>query len=197
MRWLVALLFLALTPGSAQALTPEEDAEVARLQAYLNALTTLETAFQQTTDAGEVATGRFWLHRPRRLRFEYDPPNPILIVARASFLIHFDKELKESNYLDQEDTPAWFLLAEKIEFGDQVIVRAVQREGSLIAVTAQEKGREQAGAITLVFDHDPIQLRGWRMLDPSGNHVRFSLVAPKVGGVIDPDLFEFRPTDYD
>ena len=171
--------------------------EVERLRVYLNGLTTLEAAFQQLDGRGNLAKGRFWLHRPNRLRFEYDPPNPILIVARGSFLVHFDKELKEAHYLDQDETPAWLLLSDEVQFGDNVVVQGVQRNGDRINVTAQQVGREEDGAITLVFQHTPIKLLGWTMVDAGGNQLFLTLQDPVLGGVIDQDLFDFRPTDYE
>jgi outer membrane lipoprotein-sorting protein len=201
MRWIVPLLLATFIAGSPVAkaadLSSADAMEVERLRVYLNGLTTLEAAFQQLDARGNLAKGRFWLHRPNRLRFEYDPPNPILIVARGSFLVHFDKELKEAHYLDQDETPAWFLLSDEVQFGDNVVVQGVQRNGDRINVTAQQVGREEDGAITLVFQHTPIKLLGWTMVDAGGNQLFLTLQDPVLGGVIDQDLFDFRPTDYE
>ena len=201
MRWILSLLLVAFVawPPMAKAvdLSPADAAEVERLRLYLNGLTTLEATFQQLDGQGNIAKGRFWLHRPNRLRFEYDPPNPILIVARGSFLVHFDKELKEAHYLDQDETPAWFLLSKEVQFGENTIVQGVQRDGDRIGVTAQQRGREEEGAITLIFQHTPIRLLGWTMVDASGQQVYLSLLEQTLGGVINPNMFDFRPTDYD
>lgn len=195
--FLIALTLLAWTPmAGAATLSADDQAAVERVRAYLNDLTTLEARFQQTDGAGNVATGRFWLHRPNRLRFEYDPPNPILIVARGSFLVHYDKALKESHYLDQEDTPAWFLLAKEVQFDQNIIIRGVHQDSDQISITAQQKGREDEGAITLVFQRSPLKLLGWNLMDAGGGQVHLRLLEQTVGGEIDPDLFQFRPTDY-
>ncbi len=201
LRWLLSLVLVVSIAGpvtaKAAALSPADEAEVEQLRQYLNGLTTLEAAFQQLDSRGNTAQGRFWLHRPNRLRFEYDPPNSILIVARGSFLVHLDKELKEAHYLDQDDTPAWFLLSKEVQFDDNVIVQGVQRDGDRIGVTAQQVGREDEGAITLIFHHTPIKLLGWTMVDAGGNQIFLTLRDQRFGGTIDQDLFEFRPTDYD
>lgn len=198
----VLTLFLALTlwgayPAIAAGLTADERAVVERVRASLNELVTMEATFRQVDGAGNAATGRFWLHRPGRLRFEYDPPNPVLIVARGSFLVHFDKELKESHYLDQDDTPAWFLLSKEVQFDDNIIIRAVSQDERRIGITAQQKGREEDGAITLWFQRSPFRLLGWSMVNAGGGQVHLTLLEQTVGGEIDPDLFQFRPTDYD
>ena len=198
----VLTLFLALFlgaahPAAAAQLTAEEQAAVDRVRAGLNELVTMEAVFRQVDGAGNAATGRFWLHRPGRLRFEYDPPNPILIVARGSFLVHFDKELKESHYLDQDETPAWFLLSKEVQFDDNIIIRDVSLDDRRIGITAQQKGREEDGAITLWFQRSPVRLLGWSMVNAGGGEVHLTLLEQTLGGEIDPDLFQFRPTDYD
>lgn len=194
---LLAMVLLGAHSAAATGLTAEEQAEVERVRASLNELVTMEAAFRQVDGAGNAATGRFWLHRPGRLRFEYDPPNPILIVARGTFLVHFDKELKESHYLDQDDTPAWFLLSKEVQFDDNIIIRDVSLDTRRIGITAQQKGREEDGAITLWFQRSPVRLLGWSMVDAGGGQVHLTLLEQRLGGEIDPNLFQFRPTDYD
>ncbi len=88
----LATLFLGffLLSGTAHALTDQERNEVERLRVYLNGIVTMQTRFVQTDGNGGLARGTFWLHRPGRLRFEYDPPVPILVIARSDFLVHYD-----------------------------------------------------------------------------------------------------------
>lgn len=191
----IVLAFL-LFAGTAQALTPQERVEVERLRQFLNSITTLQSRFVQNNDEGGFAQGTFWLHRPNRLRFEYDPPVPILVVARASFLVHYDKSLKETNYLDQEDTPAWFLLADEVTWDDDFQITNVARKGPIIEISATRRSQPDQGAVTLMFDHTPIRLLGWWLIDGSGKRVQVNLEAPVYGVAIDPDLFQFRPTDY-
>tara|TARA_R110002073_G_scaffold168631_2_gene325428 strand:+ start:141 stop:749 length:609 start_codon:yes stop_codon:yes gene_type:complete len=185
-----------LTAGTAHALTPQEMAEAERLRQFLNSITTLQSRFVQTDGEGGFAQGTFWLHRPGRLRFEYDPPVPILVVARGSFLVHFDKDLKETNYLDQEDTPAWFLLANEITWDDDFQVTNVARKGPIIELSATRRSQPDQGAVTLVFNHTPIRLLGWWLIDSSGRKVQVRLQAPVYGEPIDSEKFQFRPTDY-
>jgi outer membrane lipoprotein-sorting protein len=193
-RSFLAVVAIALLPLHASAMTKAQEVEVERIRTYLNNLTTLEAKFRQVDGSSKVSTGRFWLHRPHRLRFEYDPPNPILIIARGSFLVHYDAELREEHYFDQDETPAWFLLRDDVQLGKDVVVSDVQRNGPLVAITATQRGHE--GAITLVFNHTPIRLLGWQMVDANGNLVRLNLTEQKVGEPIDPDLFQFQPKQF-
>jgi outer membrane lipoprotein-sorting protein len=194
----LATLFLGffLLSGTAHALTDQERNEVERLRVYLNGIVTMQTRFVQTDGNGGLARGTFWLHRPGRLRFEYDPPVPILVIARSDFLVHYDKELREANYLSQKDTPAWFLLADKVTWDDDFTVTDVKRIGPIIEVSATRRSAPDQGAVTLVFDYAPIKLLGWRLVDASGRSMQVRLQDQKLGIPIDSEVFQFRPTNY-
>jgi outer membrane lipoprotein-sorting protein len=194
----LATLFLGffLLSGTAHALTDQERNEVERLRVYLNGIVTMQTRFVQTDGNGGLARGTFWLHRPGRLRFEYDPPVPILVIARSDFLVHYDKELREANYLSQKDTPAWFLLADKVTWDDDFTVTDVKRIGPIIEVSATRRSAPDQGAVTLVFDYAPIKLLGWRLVDASGRSIQVRLQDQKLGIPIDSEVFQFRPTNY-
>ena len=194
----LATLFLGffLLSGTAHGLTDQERNEVERLRVYLNGVVTMQTRFVQTDGNGGLARGTFWLHRPGRLRFEYDPPVPILVIARSDFLVHYDKELREANYLSQKDTPAWFLLADKVTWDDDFTVTDVKRIGPIIEVSATRRSAPDQGAVTLVFDYAPIKLLGWRLVDASGRSIQVRLQDQKLGIPIDSEVFQFRPTNY-
>lgn len=194
---LLTVFFLSLVlTGPAVAITDSEREEVERLRQYLNDVTTMQARFIQNDGQGNVATGNFWLHRPGRLRFEYDPPVPILVVARGSFLIHYDKTLRETNYLDQDETPAWFLLADEVTWDDDFRITKVERKGPIIEVSATRQSAPDQGAVTLVFEHTPIRLLGWWLIDGSGRRIQVRLESQELGVSIDPEKFQFRPTDY-
>ena len=104
------LLFLAsLAPAAAQApaavLSEGDRADLARIEAYLNTLTTMESRFLQFSEQG-VAQGRIFLDRPEHLRIEYAPPNPVLMVASDLILMFHDKELQHTTFLPVSETPA-------------------------------------------------------------------------------------------
>jgi outer membrane lipoprotein-sorting protein len=196
LRLVAVFISFVLLSGTAQALTDQDRVEVERLRVYLNDITTMQTRFVQGDGKGGTAQGTFWLHRPGRLRFEYDPPVPILVIARADFLVHYDKELKEANYLDQKDTPAWFLLADEVTWDDDFTVTGVKHTGPIIEVSATRRSAPEQGAVTLVFDHTPIKLLGWWLVDSSGRKIQVRLQNQQLGIPIDSEMFQFRPTNY-
>jgi outer membrane lipoprotein-sorting protein len=84
----------AAAPPRAAALNPDQKADVDRVQSYLNGIRTLASRFQQYSGEGNHATGQLWLERPGRMRFEYDPPVPLLLVANGKNIFYYDKELQ-------------------------------------------------------------------------------------------------------
>ena len=84
---LVAALILC-----APAAWAAEKLSLSELSAYLNAMTTAEASFTQINDDGTLSTGKLYIHRPGRMRFEYDGENGATVVAGAgSVVIHDPK----------------------------------------------------------------------------------------------------------
>src|SRR5579859_35045 len=92
-------LLVALAPplvASAQAqgvqLTAQDRADLARIEAYLNGLHTLKARFLQVAPDGATSQGTAWLQRPGRMRFQYEPPSPLLLVAGHGLFVFYDRE---------------------------------------------------------------------------------------------------------
>lgn len=186
----------ALGPEAGAATTPrglsEQDrADVARVESYLNGIRTLSARFMQVSDTGGTAEGKLFLSRPGRLRLEYDPPVPILMVANGGFLIHYDKQLKAVTHLPIDSTPAGLLVRENIALSGDVTVSAVERGPGSLRVTLRQTKDPNAGRIMLVFGERPFALSNWQVVDPQGNVTRVALIEPHVGMPLDPALFRF------
>src|SRR5690349_20701848 len=93
------LAALAAVPSAAiaaprpVALTAEQQSELQKITDFLNGIRTMTARFTQYSENGGVAEGQLYVERPGRMRFEYDPPTPILLVADGNFVIYFDKSL--------------------------------------------------------------------------------------------------------
>ena len=112
----------AQTTAKPVPLTRAEKAELGRVEDYLNGLRTLQARFIQVSQRGQVAEGDLYLQRPGRVRFEYDPPVPILIVSSGPVLYYFDKELEQTTQVFVRTTPVGILVREKLSFADDVTV---------------------------------------------------------------------------
>lgn len=181
----------------AAQLTPGDQNALQRVEDYLNSITTLSARFQQADSAGKRASGHLYIQRPGKLRFEYDPPTPVLIVANGRFLIHYDRSLKTASYIDQKATPAWFLLAPRVELGGDVTVTDVTRRDGRLLVTLVKTRDPGQGKVTLIFDESPMRLEQWAVTDAQGVVTHVMLDEVEVGGRIDPKLFEFNEPTWD
>ncbi len=74
----------AAAPPAAVTLTPQDNADLQRIAAYLGGIRTMYAKFRQVVSGGGIATGQLWMARPGRMRFEYDPPSPILLLAEPT-----------------------------------------------------------------------------------------------------------------
>jgi outer membrane lipoprotein-sorting protein len=179
-------------------LSSDDQAAVQRVQAYLNGITTLAGRFLQIGAHQRESGGRFYIWRPGRLRFEYDPPLPDLIIATGDVVIHYDRELKTASQVSQSSTPAAFLLQREIRFDQDYRVVHVGRRPGVVSVTIIQAKEPDAGSITLILGDNPMALREWIVLDPQGYETRVSLLDYQLGGRLDPKLFEFNePTWLD
>jgi outer membrane lipoprotein-sorting protein len=192
------LAALAAVPPAAAAaprpltLSAEQQAELQKLAAYLNGIRTMTARFTQYSENGGLAEGQLYLERPGRMRFEYDPPSPILLVADGNFVIYFDKSLEQTSYLPIGSTPAWFLLRDNIRLGGDVSVIGYEHTPGAIRVTLVQTKEPDAGAVTLTFSDRPLELKQWSLVDAQGKRTTVALSDVKLGVPLDKKLFVFK-----
>ncbi|HUC60619.1 MAG TPA: outer membrane lipoprotein carrier protein LolA [Alphaproteobacteria bacterium] len=171
-------------------LSAADRADVARIEAYLNSIKTVSARFLQTSSGGNVVQGTFDLERPGKMRVQYDPPDPLLMIASGIWLTVYDPELKQTSYLPIDSTPAYFLVKNKIDPQD-VTVTKVERGADSLRVTLHEAGHPDQGRLTLVFSDKPLQLEKWTVIDATGKTIDVALLNPRFDQKIDPDAFKF------
>ena len=171
--------------------TGEEDRETLdRLLDYLNRIDTLKSRFVQVSSNGSYAEGDLYLDRPGRMRFEYDPPHPALLIANGITLLYYDRELEQATFLPLWETPLWFLIREKVDLDEGVELQKIERAAGVIRVTLQLSEDGAEGQVTLVFSDRPVALHSWEIEDAQGILTHVSLVNPQFGAAVDDSLFE-------
>jgi outer membrane lipoprotein-sorting protein len=190
---LTVLLLLLAVPAAAAPLSERDRADVARVEAYLNATRTMNGRFLQIGPDGAASEGRFWLSRPGRLRFEYDPPVPVLIVADGIFLIFHDKELGQTDRLPLGSSPIGILVRDEVTLSGGLTVDAVERQAGLLRVTVYDTLRPREGRITLTLSDTgaTLALRQWHVIDAQGQATRVSLSDVAVNQPLSRQLFVF------
>lgn len=186
----------AALAASELTLSAEDRAIVKRVEDYLNGLTTMQGRFVQSSSNGSYAEGDIYVERPSRMRFEYDPPVPLLIIADGNALALYDKELKEVSQVPTWETPLWFLFKSKIEIADTLKLTALTHGGGSITMTLQERQAQgNLSSVTLTFTETPIELKRWEVVDSQGLTVQTGLLNPQYGVTLDPKLFDLKLLD--
>jgi outer membrane lipoprotein-sorting protein len=174
------------------ALTPQDQAQLQRIAGYLNGIHTMTAHFQQVANNGGVSSGRLWVSRPGRMRFEYEHPATLALLADAGYVYQWDKELKQTAKVELRSTPAWFILRDPITFGPDVVVTGFQQGGGTIRVTVVEAARPDLGSLTMVFTENPLSLRQWIVVDQQGRRTTVTLSNMQTGVALDPRLFQYQ-----
>ena len=170
--------------------TGEDEETLARLLDYLNRIDTLKSRFIQVSSNGAYAEGDLYLDRPGRMRFEYDPPHPALLIANGVTLLYYDRELQQATFLPLWETPLWFLIREEIDLEEGVELQAIERGAATIRVTLQLSEEGTEGQVTLVFADRPVSLHSWEIQDAQGIMTQVALVNPDFGAEVERSLFE-------
>jgi len=179
---------LADTAQAAQ-LTDSDKADIARVEGYLNGMTSVKASFQQSTGSQGIDFGRIYLRRPGRLRVEYDPPSEIVLIADGTLLSYYDAELNHIEQVPLKLSPMWFLLRENVKLGGDVTVTSFRKDANTISIGLVQSDEPDAGSVVLELGDKPLELRKWTITDSSGSQVHVSLYNSQFGVELNNALF--------
>ena len=171
--------------------SPQDRADLARIETYLDSLRTLKAHFLQVAPNGATSQGTAWLDRPGRMRFQYDPPSPLLLVAGHGLVVFHDKSLNQTTNIPLSHTPLGILLADNVHLTGDVTVTAMQRLPGQLQVSLVRTASPGDGTLTLIFADNPLTLRQWTVLDAQRQETRVTLYNVETGGKFDAKLFVF------
>lgn len=189
MMYRIAVLapFLFGLAQSAQA----EILSLETLSDYLNGITTVETDFTQINADGSISTGKIYIERPGRVRFEYAPPDRSLVIAAAQAVTIFDgKSNQAPETYPLRRTPLNLILADDIDLGTANMVIGHVEDGSSTRLLAQDPEYPEYGSIELVFTADPVELRQWVIIDDLGSATTVILGEMIKGEALEASLFD-------
>jgi outer membrane lipoprotein-sorting protein len=182
----------AFATGSTGGVMTASDPAVRNAEMWLQSLNTAKARFLLTAADGTQQIGTFYLSRPGRLRFEYDPPVRDFVVADGLLIYFYDAQLGEQSNAPISQTMADFLLRKDIRFSGDVAIERVARGGGLLQISLVQKTDPGAGSLTLGFSENPMQLKKWRVVDAQGQTVEVELFQLQAGIRLDPGLFVYH-----
>ena len=191
-RMLIGRLAMVLTivlfagPASAQNVNP---GDLLRISNALNGITTMEGTFVQVGPNGDLSEGLFYMRRPGRIRFEYQPPNPALIISDGFWVGVCDKISETIERFPLSETPLDLLLRDRVDLRNEGAITAIDRSEGQMRVTAVDPDAPDQGSITMVFDDATLELRQWIVLDTQGLATTVALSDTRRNVALDPNLF--------
>jgi outer membrane lipoprotein-sorting protein len=179
----VLLLLAASAPAPAQLLqfTPENRAEIERIDDYLNSIRTMKGGFVQIDPDGQVDQGTFALSKPGRMRFEYAPPASTLIVSDGTTVAVQNPKLRTVDKYPLSQTPLDLILGDRIDLLHNHSIVGAGRQQDQFIVKARSRGGNTQGNISLVFSEPGLELRQWTVIDNQGLSTTVALQNVQVG----------------
>jgi outer membrane lipoprotein-sorting protein len=181
----LALLFAAALPAQAQG-----QVGVPEIEKYLNSIRTMQARFVQTNPNGSIIQGTFYVRRPGRLRFEYDPPSQLKIVADGFQVTMWDPTTKDFGQWPIGWTAASFLVKDPLLLSSDLRVEKLERVNGLIEATMSQAKKPQDGKVIVRFVENPLTLRGWTIIDNRGQQVTVALNGMQTGMQLADSLFK-------
>ena len=140
------------------------------ISAYLNTLETAGADFTQINDDGSISTGKLLIKRPGRIRFQYNPPEELLVVAGGGAVGIFDgrSNRAEPEQYPLKRTPLNLILERNVNLARRDMVTGHGYDGTATTVRAQDPDNPEHGYIDLKFTDNPVELRQWVITDSAG-----------------------------
>jgi outer membrane lipoprotein-sorting protein len=191
---LAAALTLACGPALAQ-MSGEDARDLARISNYLNAVETMTGSFVQVDPDAVVSQGAFYMRRPGRLRFDYEEPNPALVIADGTWVGVIDERDGAIDRYPLSSTPLNLLLEERVDLRRAGAVTNIDRSRGQLAVTAIDTNNPDQGLITMIFSDNPLELRQWVITDAQGRQTTVALRDTRTNVTIPAERFSIEAAE--
>jgi outer membrane lipoprotein-sorting protein len=179
-------------PPHMASFTAEQRAQLERVSAYLNSIRTLKGSFAQLDPNGDLEQGEFYLAKPGRMRFEYQPPNATLVVSDGTTVAVKNKKLNTVDRYPLTDTPLDLILGDKIDLNRNLAVTGMAERQGALEIHARSASSRAQGDISIVFSEQPLELRQWTVKDAQGLTTQVMLRDVQAGTDLPGSLFVLR-----
>ena len=184
-------------PGAASALNAEQRAIVDRVNTYLSSVTVLSGKFVQVGPDGRRTQGDFYISKPGKVRFEYDEPSPIELIADGQSVVVRDRRLATQDVYPLSQTPLRFLLSDRVDLTKDTHLVAVYADDVFITVVVEEKnGVVGTSRLMIMFSAKDMQLKQWTVTDPQGYDTTVAVYNLDSARRPDPSMFKIDYTQY-
>jgi len=177
-------------PKTTTAFDAKQRATLDRISLYLSSVQTMVGNFVQVGPDGGKTQGTFYIQKPGKVRFEYNPPTPIDIIADGSSVVVRDRNLATQDLYPLSQTPLRYLLADRIDILRDTDVISVTSDDTFVTVVIEEKQLVVGTSrLMIMFDAKDLALKQWTVTDPQGLDTTVAVFNLDATKKPDPNLF--------
>jgi outer membrane lipoprotein-sorting protein len=180
-------------PQTRRSFDRDQRQQLEKINTYFNSITNLTGKFVQVGPDGSKTQGDFYMSKPGKVRFEYDEPSPIELIADGDAVAVRDRKLATQDIYPLSQTPLRFLLSDKLDllkdtnvinvYSDELFTTVVIEEKSLVAGTNR---------LMIMFGAKDHQLKQWTVTDPQGYDTTVAVSNLDSSKKPDPRLFKIN-----
>ena len=180
-------------PDSSTAFNASQRALADRVSGYLSGVQQLVGDFVQIGPDGRRTEGKFYIQKPGRVRFEYNPPSPIDVIADGQSVVVRDRKLATQDLYPLSQTPLRFLLSDRIDLLRDTNLVGVSADDTFVTVVIEEK-QALVGThrLMIMFGAKDFQLKQWTVTDPQGFDTTVAVYNLDSSKKPDPSLFKIN-----
>ncbi|MQW88034.1 outer membrane lipoprotein carrier protein LolA [Sinorhizobium saheli] len=185
---LAALAGLAGTTLDASDASAQASAVAQKIADHFSSVKTMAGEFVQFGPRGEQTGGKFYIRRPGRIRFNYEAPSPMRVIADGRSVVIGNMKLKTWDIYPLSKTPLNLLLSERIDLKSKM-VRGVKVESDLITIVLGDRSIFGDSTITMMFDPKTYALRQWTITDAQKKDTSVMIFNVQTGIELDERVF--------
>jgi outer membrane lipoprotein-sorting protein len=180
-------------PGKTATFDSAQKATVERVNSYFNAIHTLVGNFVQVGPDGRRSEGEFYMQKPGKVRFDYDPPSPVELISDGKSVAVRDRRLATQDLYPLSQTPLRFLLSEKLDlFKDSNVVGVYQDDIFVTVVIEENQPVVGTHRLMIMFGAKDTQLKQWTVTDPQGYDTTVAVYNLNPAQKPDPAMFRIE-----
>jgi outer membrane lipoprotein-sorting protein len=179
------------------ALNPTQRTQIDKVSTYLSSVQQLVGNFVQVGPDGSRVKGEFYIQKPGKIRFEYDPPSPVEIVADGQSVVVRDRKLATQDLYPLSQTPLRFLLSERIDLAKDTNIVGVRADDVFVTIIIEERqALIGTSRLMMMVGAKDFQLKQWTITDPQGYDTTVAVSNLDTSKRPDPNLFRIDYTRY-
>ena len=197
---LAAPLALSAVSAQAPATAPSPAAPtsgpLAEAVAALRGISTLRADFIQTDRNGQRSNGVLTIKRPGKIRFQYAPGNPLLIVGDGRALTLIDYQVRQVQRWPIGNSPLGALLDPSRDLSRFGRLQPTA-DANVVSIEVRDSGHPEYGVITLIFVRKAgapggLELSSWVALDSQNKRTTIRLSNQQYGIAVSDDTFRWN-----